>query len=172
MPEGYSFEEAATLPCAAVTVYNAIFGGNQPLKPGATVVLQGTGGVSVFGAQVRPFPSHRSRLPLTRVLYSSSSQLEQTPSSPRLRTTSSSASSTTSRTRTTTAAPVVSTRSTTKRTRTGTKRSSSLPRTGAVRTRSSRLEAPERCRRAWRACAREARSTSASYEDLALCFPC
>lgn len=53
MPEGYSYEEAATLPCAAVTVYNAIFGGNQPLKPGAFVVLQGTGGVSVFGAQVR-----------------------------------------------------------------------------------------------------------------------
>ncbi|BGP28811.1 hypothetical protein JCM10296v2_000547 [Rhodotorula toruloides] len=52
MPEGYSYEEAATLPCAAVTVYNAIFGGNQPLKPGATVVLQGTGGVSVFGAQL------------------------------------------------------------------------------------------------------------------------
>lgn len=52
MPEKYSFEEAATLVCAPVTVYNALFGGNNPIKPGAWVVLQGTGGVSVAGAQM------------------------------------------------------------------------------------------------------------------------
>ncbi|BGP36694.1 hypothetical protein JCM10449v2_000595 [Rhodotorula kratochvilovae] len=52
MPSNLSFEEAATLPCAPVTVYNALFSGPQPLKPGMTVVLQGTGGVSVAGAQL------------------------------------------------------------------------------------------------------------------------
>ncbi|GAA5918234.1 hypothetical protein JCM8208_007644 [Rhodotorula glutinis] len=52
MPSNLSFDEAATLPCAPTTVYNALFGGPQPIKPGATVVLQGTGGVSVMGAQL------------------------------------------------------------------------------------------------------------------------
>lgn len=52
MPSNLTFEEASTLPCAPTTVYNALFGGPQPIKPGATVVLQGTGGVSVMGAQL------------------------------------------------------------------------------------------------------------------------
>lgn len=52
MPEKYTYEEAATLVCAPVTVYNALFGGANPIKPGAWVVLQGTGGVAVAGAQM------------------------------------------------------------------------------------------------------------------------
>jgi NADPH:quinone reductase-like Zn-dependent oxidoreductase len=50
IPDHLSYEEAATLPCAAVTAYNALFisGG---LKPDDTVLLQGTGGVSIFALQ-------------------------------------------------------------------------------------------------------------------------
>jgi NADPH:quinone reductase-like Zn-dependent oxidoreductase len=50
MPEHLSFEAAATLPCAAVTAWNGLFiSGN--LQPGETLLLQGTGGVSLFGLQ-------------------------------------------------------------------------------------------------------------------------
>ncbi|MGA2806949.1 MAG: NAD(P)-dependent alcohol dehydrogenase [Terracidiphilus sp.] len=49
LPEHLSFEEGATLPCAAVTAWNALRAGN--LKPGATVLIQGTGGVSIFALQ-------------------------------------------------------------------------------------------------------------------------
>ena len=49
MPEHLSFQEAATLPCAAVTAWNALAAGD--LKPGATVLIQGTGGVSIFALQ-------------------------------------------------------------------------------------------------------------------------
>lgn len=56
-PQHLSFEEAATLPCAALTAWNALFGAEgKSLRPGQTALLQGTGGVSVFGAQVRPRP--------------------------------------------------------------------------------------------------------------------
>src|SRR5204862_127932 len=41
--------EAATLPCAAVTAWNALTGSS--LKPGLTVLVQGTGGVSIFALQ-------------------------------------------------------------------------------------------------------------------------
>ncbi len=45
-----SFEEAATLPCAAVTAWNGlVVSGN--VQAGETVLTQGTGGVSVFAAQ-------------------------------------------------------------------------------------------------------------------------
>ncbi len=54
IPEHLSYEEAATLPCAAVTAYHAIFCSGQ-LKPDDTVLLQGTGGVSIFALQ---FASH------------------------------------------------------------------------------------------------------------------
>jgi NADPH:quinone reductase-like Zn-dependent oxidoreductase len=50
LPEHLNFEEAATLPCAAVTAWNALAAGN--LKPGATVLIQGTGGVSIFALQL------------------------------------------------------------------------------------------------------------------------
>jgi NADPH:quinone reductase-like Zn-dependent oxidoreductase len=48
-PEHLSFQEAATLPCAAVTAWNALNAGD--LQPGATVLIQGTGGVSLFALQ-------------------------------------------------------------------------------------------------------------------------
>ncbi|WP_223636159.1 NAD(P)-dependent alcohol dehydrogenase [Corallococcus sp. EGB] len=50
LPDWLSFEEGATLPCAAVTAWNALIpqGG---LKRGHTVLAQGTGGVSVFALQ-------------------------------------------------------------------------------------------------------------------------
>lgn len=50
IPDVLSFEEAATLPCAALTAWNALFEyGN--LKPGKTVLVQGSGGVSIFALQ-------------------------------------------------------------------------------------------------------------------------
>jgi len=50
IPNYLSFEQAATLPCAAVTAWHGLFvAGN--LQPGQTVLLQGTGGVSLFGLQ-------------------------------------------------------------------------------------------------------------------------
>jgi NADPH:quinone reductase-like Zn-dependent oxidoreductase len=50
IPEHLSYEEAATLPCAAVTAHNALMvSGN--VKSGDSVLLQGTGGVSIFALQ-------------------------------------------------------------------------------------------------------------------------
>lgn len=49
IPEYLSYQEAATLPCAAVTAWNALSACD--LKPGATVLVQGTGGVSIFALQ-------------------------------------------------------------------------------------------------------------------------
>jgi NADPH:quinone reductase-like Zn-dependent oxidoreductase len=50
IPEGFSFAEAATLPCAALTAWRALMveGG---LRAGQTVLVQGTGGVSIFALQ-------------------------------------------------------------------------------------------------------------------------
>jgi NADPH:quinone reductase-like Zn-dependent oxidoreductase len=50
VPAHLSFEEAATLPCAGVTAWNALYGG-RPLRAGETVLVLGTGGVSVFALQ-------------------------------------------------------------------------------------------------------------------------
>ncbi|KAE8228069.1 hypothetical protein CF326_g7012 [Tilletia indica] len=53
IPEYLSFEEAATLTCAAVTAWNGLYGiESESLKPGQTVLVQGTGGVSVFALQI------------------------------------------------------------------------------------------------------------------------
>lgn len=49
IPEHLSFEEAATLPCAALTAWNALRAGD--VKQGSTVLMQGTGGVSIFALQ-------------------------------------------------------------------------------------------------------------------------
>jgi NADPH:quinone reductase-like Zn-dependent oxidoreductase len=49
-PTYLSFEEAATLPCAGVTAFNALVYEAQ-LKPGDLIVLEGTGGVSLFALQ-------------------------------------------------------------------------------------------------------------------------
>ena len=50
IPEHLSYEEASTLPCAAVTAWHALMVG-RGLKPGDTVLVQGTGGVSLFALQ-------------------------------------------------------------------------------------------------------------------------
>ena len=50
MPAGYSFTEAATLPCAALTAWRGMFVEGS-VKPGDWVLTQGTGGVSVFALQ-------------------------------------------------------------------------------------------------------------------------
>lgn len=49
IPDHLSFPEAACLPCAAVTAWNALRA--AALKPGETVLIQGTGGVSIFALQ-------------------------------------------------------------------------------------------------------------------------
>lgn len=51
LPKGYSFEEAATLPCAAVTAWSALFESGQRVTPGNSVLVLGTGAVSLFAAQ-------------------------------------------------------------------------------------------------------------------------
>lgn len=50
IPDTLSFAEAATLPCAGVTAWNALHEAGS-LKPGQTVLLLGTGGVSIAGLQ-------------------------------------------------------------------------------------------------------------------------
>jgi NADPH:quinone reductase-like Zn-dependent oxidoreductase len=65
IPKHLSFEEAATLPCAAVTAWNALAAGE--VKPGSTVLVQGTSGVSIFALQF-------ARLKGARVLGISGSQ--------------------------------------------------------------------------------------------------
>jgi len=50
VPAGWSSQQAATLPCAALTAWNALVEG-APVMAGQTVLLLGTGGVSVFGLQ-------------------------------------------------------------------------------------------------------------------------
>lgn len=49
IPEHLSYEEAATLPCAALTAWNTLTSGG--LLPGQTVLTLGTGGVSIFALQ-------------------------------------------------------------------------------------------------------------------------
>jgi NADPH:quinone reductase-like Zn-dependent oxidoreductase len=51
IPGHLSLEESATLPCAGVTVWNAMME-HARLIAGQTVLLQGTGGVSIFGLQL------------------------------------------------------------------------------------------------------------------------
>ncbi|MGE3142726.1 MAG: NAD(P)-dependent alcohol dehydrogenase [Hyphomonadaceae bacterium] len=50
-PEHMSFEEAACLPCAALTAWNAVVSAGD-LLPGDTALFQGTGGVSIFALQI------------------------------------------------------------------------------------------------------------------------
>jgi NADPH:quinone reductase-like Zn-dependent oxidoreductase len=51
LPAHLSFEQGASLPCAGVTAWNALFGG-KTLYPGDSVLVLGTGGVSVFALQL------------------------------------------------------------------------------------------------------------------------
>ena len=50
MPEHMSFEQAATLPCAGLTAWNALVEMGQ-IRAGESVLLLGTGGVSMFALQ-------------------------------------------------------------------------------------------------------------------------
>lgn len=65
VPAHLNDEEAATLPCAAVTAWHALIA-EGGLKPGDTILTQGTGGVSLFALQF-------ARLTGARVLITSSS---------------------------------------------------------------------------------------------------
>ncbi len=64
IPAHLSFEEAATLPCAAVTAWHALYA-EGGIKPGDTILTQGTGGVSLFATQL-------ARLAGARVIITSS----------------------------------------------------------------------------------------------------
>ena len=65
VPAHLTMEEAATLPCAGVTAWNALVDSGG-IKPGDTVLVQGTGGVSLFALQF-------ARLAGARVIATSSS---------------------------------------------------------------------------------------------------
>ena len=51
IPESLSYEEAAALPCAGVTAWNATMVSGKSVRPGETVLCLGSGGVSLFAAQ-------------------------------------------------------------------------------------------------------------------------
>jgi NADPH:quinone reductase-like Zn-dependent oxidoreductase len=51
LPDSYSFEQGATLPCAGVTAWHALFEAAS-LKPSDHVLVQGSGGVSIFALQL------------------------------------------------------------------------------------------------------------------------
>jgi NADPH:quinone reductase-like Zn-dependent oxidoreductase len=73
IPEHLSFEEAATLPCAAVTAWHALVTEGK-IRAGDTVLTLGTGGVSTFalqfgvasGARVITTSSHDEKLARTK----------------------------------------------------------------------------------------------------------
>ncbi|MGC2403932.1 MAG: NAD(P)-dependent alcohol dehydrogenase [Acidobacteriaceae bacterium] len=75
IPEHLSYAEAATLPCAGVTAWNALEEAAR-VKPGEIVLIQGTGGVSIFalqfakmaGATVLGISSSDEKLERARVL--------------------------------------------------------------------------------------------------------
>lgn len=50
--DSLSFEEAACLPCAGVTAWNALMAGPRPLGAGDSVLVLGTGGVSLLALQI------------------------------------------------------------------------------------------------------------------------
>ena len=52
IPRNHSFIEAATLPCAGVTAWHALMVAGRPVKPGDTVLVLGSGGVSLLAMQL------------------------------------------------------------------------------------------------------------------------
>ena len=58
VPKHLTFEEASTLPCAAVTAWNALVVSGK-IKEGDTVLTLGTGGVSIFAVQIAKLFSAR-----------------------------------------------------------------------------------------------------------------
>ncbi|WP_175965652.1 zinc-dependent alcohol dehydrogenase family protein [Burkholderia sp. BCC0322] len=71
IPAHLNYDEAATLSCAGITAWNALFA-DGGLRPGATVVLLGTGGVSIVALQL----AHAAGL-RTIVTSSSDAKLER-----------------------------------------------------------------------------------------------
>ena len=59
MPDFLTDQQVATLPCAALTAWRGLFE-DARLEPGDTVVLQGTGGVSIFGLQFAHAAGYRT----------------------------------------------------------------------------------------------------------------
>jgi NADPH:quinone reductase-like Zn-dependent oxidoreductase len=52
IPEHMDSQSAATLPCAAVTAWQALFERGRPLSADDTLLVQGTGGVALFALQL------------------------------------------------------------------------------------------------------------------------
>lgn len=50
IPAGWSYVDAATLPCAALTAWRAVMV-EAALRPGQSLLIQGTGGVAIFALQ-------------------------------------------------------------------------------------------------------------------------
>ena len=71
IPDHLSFVEAATLPCAGVTAWHALFERGN-LQAGETVLVQGTGGVALYGLQLAA--AHGARVIVTS---SSDAKLER-----------------------------------------------------------------------------------------------
>lgn len=91
VPENLSDEEAATLSCAGLTAWNALFEAGNTIKAGDTVLVLDTGGVSLFALQF-------ARAAGARVVVTSSSdeKLERAKKLGAARTSSSSRSAVTS----------------------------------------------------------------------------
>jgi NADPH:quinone reductase-like Zn-dependent oxidoreductase len=51
LPDALSYEEGCTLPCAGLTAWTALTG-PAPIRAGHTVLVQGSGGVSIFALQL------------------------------------------------------------------------------------------------------------------------
>jgi NADPH:quinone reductase-like Zn-dependent oxidoreductase len=66
VPDHLTYEEAACLPCAGVTAWHALFRAGRPTKSGDTVLVLGTGGVSIAALQL-------ARVAGARVIATSSS---------------------------------------------------------------------------------------------------
>lgn len=71
VPDFLTDHQVATLPCAALTAWRGLFV-DARLEPGDTVVLQGTGGVSIFGLQFAHAAGYR-----TLITSSSDEKLER-----------------------------------------------------------------------------------------------
>jgi len=71
VPDFLTDQQVATLPCAALTAWRGVFE-DARLEPADTVVLQGTGGVSIFGLQFAHAAGYR-----TLITSSSDEKLER-----------------------------------------------------------------------------------------------
>ena len=74
IPEELSYEEAATLPCAGVVAWSSLHG-PVPVKAGDVVLVQGTGGVSMWVSLLMPSRGSAMTSSSTASLFSSQSLL-------------------------------------------------------------------------------------------------